>query len=165
MASCDDMSYLPGDKLSSLAATQHHTYPKSRGQPMKVEVLALCDHALDYGGKLIIIGIFDTIAARQLPAVHPHCAIAARLRFEKIEEGEKHVRIVFSDADGKPILGQGIEMTFNVEMPDEMYSATIQVMGNINNLKFDDYGEYAIDLAVNSRHEASIPVFVRQPAM
>ena len=41
---------------------------------------------------------------------------------------------------------------------------TVQVVGNINGMKFDEYGEYAIDLAVNGRHEARIPVYVRQPA-
>jgi hypothetical protein len=130
---------------------------------MKIEVLALCDHAAEYSGKLIIIGIFDTITARQLPAVHLHCAIAARLRFESIEEGEKHVRIKISNADGKPILGDGIDMKFNVEMPEGMYSSTMQVVGNINHLKFDEYGEYSIDMAVNGRHEASIPLYVREP--
>jgi hypothetical protein len=131
---------------------------------MKVEILTMCDHAIDYGGKLIIVGVFDTIAAAQLPAVHAHCSIATRLRFESIEEGEKRIRINFTDADGRPVLGNAIDMQFSVSMPPDYYSVPIQVIGNLNNLKFDEYGDYSIDLAVNGRHEASIPVFVRKPA-
>ena len=51
---------------------------------MKIELLALADFAADYGGKLSVIGIFDTIFARQMPAVHPHCCLAVKLRFADI---------------------------------------------------------------------------------
>jgi len=54
---------------------------------MKLELFTLCDFAADYGGKLSVVGIFDTLGAKQVPAVHPQCAVAAKMRFEKIEEG------------------------------------------------------------------------------
>ena len=38
---------------------------------MKVELFALCDFASDYGGKLTVVGIFDSIFTKQMPAVHP----------------------------------------------------------------------------------------------
>src|SRR5262245_38438823 len=79
---------------------RHHSFPSS----MKVELFALCDYAADYGGKLTVVGIFDSIFAKQLPAVHALCCVAVKLRFEKIEEGEKRVRLSISDDDGKPVL-------------------------------------------------------------
>jgi hypothetical protein len=127
---------------------------------MKVEVLALCDFAADYGGKLTVVGVFDSIFARQMPAVHAHCCIAAKLRFEKIEEGAKKLRLTISDDDGKAVLPP-IEIGITVAMPADARTNAIQVVANIGGMKIERYGEYSIDLALDGRHEGSIPLFVR----
>lgn len=128
---------------------------------MKVELFALCDFAADYGGKLTVVGVFDSIFARQMPAVHAHCCLAVKLRFEKIEEGPKKLRLSISDDDGKPVLPP-IELSINVGMPAEARTNAIQVVANIGGMKIDSFGEYSIDLALDGRHEGSIPLFVRQ---
>jgi hypothetical protein len=128
---------------------------------MKVELFALCDFAADYGGKLNVVGMFDSIFARQMPAVHQHCCLAVKLRFEKIEEGAKKVRLSISDDDGKAVLPP-IEIAINVAMPPEARTNAIQVVANIGGMKIDAFGEYSIDLAIDGRHEGSIPLFVRQ---
>lgn len=127
---------------------------------MKVELFALCDFAADYAGKLNVVGIFDSIFTRQMPAVHPHCCLAVKLRFDKIEEGAKKLRLSISDDDGKPVL-PAIEIGITVAMPPEARTNAIQVVANIGGMKVEAYGEYAIDLAVDGRHEGSIPLFVR----
>jgi hypothetical protein len=129
---------------------------------MKLEVFALCDFAADYSGKFNVVGVFDTIFVRQLPAVHHYCCIAARLRFEKIEEGQKRVKLSVCDQDGTPLL-PAIEIPVNVVMTPGADSNTIQVVGNIGGMKLERFGEYSIDLAIDGRHEGSIPFFVRQP--
>lgn len=128
---------------------------------MKVELFALSDFAADYGGKLSVIGVFDTLLARQVPVVHPHCCLAAKLRFERIEEGQKRLRISISDADGRPII-PAVEIPVNVIVPPDAHTATTQVVANIGGLKIERFGEYSIDLAVDGRHEASLPLLVRQ---
>ena len=128
---------------------------------MKVELFALCDFAADYGGKLTVVGTFDSIFAKQMPAVHPHCCLAVKLRFEKIEEGQKRVRLSISDDDGKAVLPP-MEIPINVAMPKDARSNTIQVVANIAGMKIETYGEYSIDLALDGRHEGSIPLFARQ---
>lgn len=128
---------------------------------MKVELFALCDYAADYGGKLTVVGIFDTIFARQMPAVHAHCCLAVKLRFEKIEEGQKRVRLTIADDDGKPVL-PAMEIPINVAMPPDARTNTIQVVANIGGMKIERFGEYSIDLALDGRHEGSIPLFARQ---
>jgi hypothetical protein len=129
---------------------------------MQLEVFALCDFAADYGGKFSVVGVFDTIIARQLPAIHQYCCIAVRMRFEKIEEGQKRVNLSVCDQDGTALLPP-IEIPVSVAMPPGADSNTIQVVGNIGGMKLDRFGEYSIDLAVDGRHEGSIPFFVRQP--
>lgn len=128
---------------------------------MKVELFALCDFAADYGGKLTIVGVFDSIFTRQMPAVHPHCSLAVKLRFEKIEEGQKRVRLSISDDDGKQVL-PGMEIPITVAMPPDARTNTIQVVANIGGMKLESFGEYSIDLALDGRHEGSIPLFARQ---
>ncbi|MGD0536826.1 MAG: hypothetical protein ABSC03_04180 [Verrucomicrobiota bacterium] len=127
---------------------------------MKVELFALCDFAADYGGKLSVMAVFDTLFARQTPVVHPHCCIAVKLRFEKIEEGQKRLRLSVTDADGKPVL-PAVESPLEVAMPASEHTSTVQVVANIGGIKFESFGEYSIDLAIDGRQEGSIPLFVR----
>jgi hypothetical protein len=128
---------------------------------MKIELLALADFAADYGGKLSVIGIFDTIFARQMPAVHPHCCLAVKLRFDKEEEGQKRLRLSICDDDGRLVL-PAMEIPINVAMPADAQTNTIQVVANIAGMKIETFGEYSIDLELDGRHEGSSPLFARQ---
>jgi hypothetical protein len=128
---------------------------------MKTEIFVLCDFAADYGGKFNVVGAFESIYAHQLPAVHQFCCIAVRMRFDKIEEGEKRVKLLVCDQDGKAVLPP-IEIPVKVAMPAEVQSHPLHVVGNIAGLKLERFGEYSIDLAIDGRLEASVPFFVRQ---
>lgn len=128
---------------------------------MKIELLALADFAADYGGKLSVVGMFDSIFARQMPAVHPHCCLAVKLRFDKEEEGQKRLRLVICDDDGKLVL-PAMEIPIQVTMPPDAESNTIQVVANIAGMKLESFGEYSIDLELDGRHEGSSPLFARQ---
>ena len=128
---------------------------------MKIELLALADFAADYGGKLSVVGLFDTIFARQMPAVHPHCCLAVKLRFDQAEAGPKRLRLSICDDDGKLVL-PSMEIPITVAMPAGAQSNTIQVVANIAGMKIEAFGEYSIDLEVDGRHEGSTPLFARQ---
>jgi hypothetical protein len=128
---------------------------------MEIELFALADYAADQAGKLTIVGIFDTILGGVSPVVHPRCTVAIKLRFEKMEEGTKHLRLTLTDADGQLAL-PSIEIPMEVQMADDQHTITRQVVANFDNLKFEEFGEYSFDLAVDEMHEASIPLFVRQ---
>lgn len=127
---------------------------------MKVEIFTLCDAATnDAGGKLNILGSFDRLMARQEPITHAQCAVAIKLRFERVEEGQKLLRIQLVDSDGKSVMPT-IDAATQVNFKDESPTATASVVLNIQGLKLPRFGEYAIHLAVDGRHEASIPLFV-----
>ena len=128
---------------------------------MKVEIFTLCDAATaDVGGKLNILGSFDRIHAASVPVTHPLCALAIKLRFEKLEEGQKRVRISFMDADGKPVMPT-LDANTQVSFPPNEHSVTACLVLQLQQLKLPNYGEYSIDLGVDGRQEASIPLFVR----
>lgn len=131
---------------------------------MKVEMFALCDAATDCGGKLNILGAFDTISAREVPVVHPQCAVALRLRFSQIEQGSHKMRLNFVDEDGNMVISPlDASVQVNFAQSDAPRSSSINMVLNIQRLKLEEYGEYAIDLAVDGRQEVSLPLFVRNP--
>jgi len=128
---------------------------------MKVELFVLCDAAADYDGKLSILGTFDTIWAKQVPAVHPQCAIALRARFSRIEEGDHMVRINIVDEDGKAVV-PSLEAGVHVKFPERPSAVSVNMIFNIQGLKINAYGEYSIDLAIDGRHEASLPLYINR---
>jgi hypothetical protein len=128
---------------------------------MKLETFCLCDAATVSGGKLNILGAFDSIQAGQVPAVHSQCAIALRLRFTRIEEGTHRIKITIVDEDGRSIMPD-LEGTMSVKLGADDDSVVTNFVINIQQLKLDKFGQYAIDLAVDSRHEASLPLVVKQ---
>lgn len=129
---------------------------------MKVEIFSLCDFASsDASGRLNIIGVFDSIYAREVPATHGLCALAIRVRFDKIEEGLKKFRISFVDSDGNPVM-PAMEMQIQVRVPPIFQQANVQVVFLIPQVKFPNFGEYSIDLAIDGRQEAATPLNVRQ---
>jgi hypothetical protein len=132
---------------------------------MNVEVFALCDYAkAEPNGKLHVIGVFDQIQAGGQPIQHPLCAIALRIRFERIEIESTNVRsisISFIDAEGARILPLlATQVTVNIGPNDPTTTLNFAVV--IPQLNLPRFGEYSIDLAVDSRSERSIPLYVRQ---
>ena len=83
---------------------------------MDIQVAALCDSAADYGGKLCVLGTFDTICAAKLPVIHPQCAIALRICVRAEDEGECHFRIAFIDMDGNNVMPP-FEAKIEVKVP------------------------------------------------
>jgi len=129
---------------------------------MNVEAIVLCDAATEYNGKLNVLGTFDAIWARSIPVVHPMCSVALRLRFSRIEEGEHKVKLNIIDGDGNSVV-KPLETNVNVKFNESVLtSLAVNMILNIQGLKFPGYGEYSIDLAVDGRHEASLPLYVNQ---
>ncbi len=128
---------------------------------MNIEAFLLCDAATDQQGKLNILGAFDNIFAKKVPTAHPACAVTARIRFEKIEEGSHTIRIHIIDEDGKPI-GPKLQGNINVSIGDDVGSTATNIVLNIQRLKFEKYGQYRIDLAIDNQIKASLPFHVRE---
>ena len=129
---------------------------------MNVELFAICEAATDQQGKINILGTFDSIQGGALPVVHPHCAVAVRLRFAKSEEGEHLIKINIIDEDGKPVVPP-FETKGNVRFGNiPRTSIAVNMILNLQGLKFASFGEYAVDLSVDGRHEASLPLTVSQ---
>jgi hypothetical protein len=129
---------------------------------MDIEAFLLCDAATDQQGKLNVLGAFDTIWTKKLPAIHPACAIAVRIRFERVEESNHPIRICIIDEDGKSICPK-LEGSVNVRIiGDDVSSGVTNIVLNIQRLKLEKYGQYRIDLAVDNQIKGSLPFHVRE---
>ena len=128
---------------------------------MELEAFLLCECATQNHGKLNVLGAFDGIISKKVPFIFPACTIAARIRFFKIEQGEHKIRINFIDADGSSI-GPKLEKAISIPIRENESSSVVNIILNIQRLKLNKYGEYSIDLAIDGRQEATLPLFLRE---
>lgn len=129
---------------------------------MEVEVFTLCDAAADYQGRLSILGIFDTIFAENLPALHPQCSVALRIRFSKVEEGKHSLTLHIVDYDGNMIVPP-LNGEFGIQLLGNDRRGMINLVLNLQGLPFNRYGEYAVNLAIDNHELDSLPFWVKQP--
>jgi len=127
---------------------------------MNIQVAVLCDAATDDNGKLNLLGAFDTIYARELPAAHPQCAVALRVTFSSADEGVRQLKLNFVDADGRSIMPP-IEIPVEVTLPVDMHFGTRNYVLNIQQLKFAQAGLYSVDVLFDGQVQANIPLLVR----
>jgi len=109
---------------------------------VQIEILALCDAATDYQGHLCVLGAFDTIYARTFPATHSQCAIAN-------EDG----RLILPPLDGK----------IAIALNRGFKSASANLIFGVQGLQLESVGDYEVNLAVDGKQEAAIPLYVRKP--
>ncbi len=128
---------------------------------MDLQVATLCDAAADYGGKLTVMGAFDTIAGRDTaPIVHPQCSLALRICFRAEDEGTHRFSVTIIDADGKEVV-PAFQPQFEVRLPSpDAYFVTRNLVVNMQRLKFPEPGHYAIDIRCGDRELGRIPLRV-----
>jgi hypothetical protein len=129
---------------------------------MNVQVAILCDAATQEAGseKLNLLGAFDTIYAQLLPAVHPQCAVALRITFATGDEGQHKLALNFINADGRPVM-PAMEIPVIVALPEDVHFVTRNFVVNIQQLKFAEVGLYSVDILMDGRSLASIPLQVK----
>jgi hypothetical protein len=131
---------------------------------MNIEAFLLCDCATDSFGKLNVLGAFETLYALETPFVHRACTIAIRIRFSKIEQGEHNMKLNVIDQDGKNIVPK-LDGKLNVPERKDAESLAVNMILNLQGIKFEKFGKYRIDFALDGRQEATLPFHVRQRKM
>lgn len=126
---------------------------------MELLVATLCDAANDYNGKLCMLGCFDTICAKQLPVVHPQCALALRICFRPEDEGVHQFQIAFIDDDGQPVM-PAFSPNINVRFQADTFFVTRNLVLNFRGLKFQGAGMYSIDIQADGKMLNRIPLRV-----
>ncbi|HOX06928.1 MAG TPA: hypothetical protein PK280_11040 [Planctomycetota bacterium] len=126
---------------------------------MDFEAALLCDAATDQGGKLNVLGAFDTIHTRGFPTTHPQCAIVYRIRFSRLEAGKHRVKVRLVTEDGEPVIPP-LEAELNISLGPGGDSAVSNLVLNLQQLTIAKPGRYSVDLSIDGRQEKSIPLTV-----
>jgi hypothetical protein len=130
---------------------------------MEIEIFTLSDFAQDNNSKLTIVGTFDSIHAKQFPVTHPACTISCRMRFAAKESGEHSFKLRLIDASGKETI-KPIEGNINIGVQPSGQSASINIVVNFNQLKFETAGRYSFELYVDGDWKTGLPLFLHQTA-
>ena len=131
---------------------------------MEVLTAVLCDSAVDYNGKLCILGAFDTIWYARFPATRPHCALAMRFLFRDDDVGEHRFEVHFVDADGRNALPRGpLDIKIEIgEIPEPIYFVSRNFVLNLRGLPFKETAQYSFDVRIDEQIIERIPLQVLQ---
>ena len=127
---------------------------------MKTELFTFCDFAQESGGKLTIVGTFDTIISRNFPCIHPQLSVVIRIRFDLWEFAVHSFRIEMRDLNGEmnmePISG-------NIDVKGVgNASAVSHLVFTIGNLRCKNPGVVNFTLFIDDKETSSIPLYIRK---
>jgi len=127
---------------------------------IKIELFTFCDFAQENGGKLTIVGTFDTIISRNFPCVHPQLSVVIRLRFDLWEFGNHVFRIETRDLKGEMSM-ETINGNIDVRGVGNA-SAVSHLVFSISNLHFENAGLINFVLFIDDKEAGTIPLYVRK---
>ena len=122
--------------------------------------MTFCDFAQESGGKLTIVGTFDTIISRNFPCVHPQLSVVIRMRFDLWEFGAHTFRIETRDLEGEMSM-EAISGNIEVKGVGNA-SAVSHLVFNISNLHIKNHGLVNFVLYIDDKETASLPLYIRK---
>ncbi len=128
---------------------------------MDVPLALIADAAnISEEGKLNVLGVFNRITARELPATHPQLTLVLKFVADAVEAGQtKRLQIFLSDPDGQRLLT--LEAEIEVPEPKDSGKPVELVMPQtIVGLTFERSGPHAFDVLVNGEPKARVPADV-----
>ncbi len=128
---------------------------------MRIEIAALCDAATEQGGKLNMLGAFDTLHAVKFPHIVPQVTIVFRIRFNRAESGGHKIKLAIKDEEGVAILPE-MEAVVPIEIRKGSDSRVGNIMMNVHGMKFEKAGYHSVDLSLDGTHAFSLPLRVIQ---
>lgn len=110
----------------------------------KVNALLICDQVIvdKYSGKKSLIGIFENINAKKFPVQHPSLAIYASLTDAA---GVYSIKVTINELIENTIIGEATipEMKFTDRL------GLNEIIMNLQGLRFNQEGKYALNLYAN----------------
>ena len=127
---------------------------------MKIELFTFCDFAQENGGKLTVVGTFDTIVSRNFPCVHPQLSVVIRLRFDIWEFSNHSFRIETRDLNGEMNMDA---ICGNVDVKGVGNATAVShLVFTISNLHFKEPGVINFVLIMDEKEAGTIPLYIRK---
>lgn len=130
---------------------------------MDVTFAVVADYAnVSREGKLNVMGIFDRVFARQLPARFPPMQLVIRLEADFAEmEAEHSVRVQLADPDGEAVFD--IDGTFTPRGGRPGEKTSVNHVLQLANVPLNTIGTHRVLVWIDGDLKREVPVHVAQP--
>jgi len=128
---------------------------------MKVIIAAVCDHSWVENGCLSVFRAFDRINAASFPLTLSRISVALRLLIGRSDYGAHNLMIVLADSGGKRLMNSEIKINFQPprnSIPETAFPFAL----NGQNIIFPKPGDYSVDILIDGKIEANVPLYVRE---
>lgn len=115
------------------------------------------------GRMMTVVDAFCVLESGELPVCLGMCSLAAKLQFNRAEEGTKRIGISFLNEENELAMPE-FETTLDVRMPGGAADATVPFAFLVKQLSVPAFGVYSVGLSIDGRVEASTQVYARQKA-
>ncbi len=126
---------------------------------MEVDLAVVADAAnVSQEGKLNILGVFDTIWAREFPFRHAAMVFVLRVRADFTDQGVHKLVVRLMDADG----GQLFKAEGPLKVPEGTPGRPVKphVIMGLSGISFAKPGDFSFEVIVDERHLKSVPLYV-----
>ncbi len=115
----------------------------------KLNFLHVCDYAsLSEGGKLNVLGTFESMSSKETPYVHPQFYVVTNVSVKKFGNYKQFIKLT-RDRDNQEII-KPFEFGMSVSEPKGTGQAKIGIIAQLNNIKFEEFGAYSIQIYIDS---------------
>lgn len=131
--------------------------PDSEKTSLRIEVFALCETAQEFAGRFNLLGTFETIQVPATLIVLPGLSSAIRMRFWPEEAGWHRCVLRIIDSDGR-LVTQDVQTEFAISDGEQNSSETVNLIIRFQNIRFQNAGEFGVELYLDGNLEASLPL-------
>ena len=134
---------------------------------MYVKYAFVADHVTPAGsGKWNVLGTFTTMQTKSFPYKHPRLGLLIRVEGHSTETGKHVLEIHLIDEDGQRLRKpKAIKMEFEFGSSKKGFEGVplgMEVGVEINNLEFENPGNYEFAIKVDGTYLDSAPLYVRK---
>lgn len=116
------------------------------------------------GRKFYVLGGgVDVISGPATPLIHPHLSLLMRFLVHPAELGRPHhLEVKLIDADGHELAKLEGQLEAGAGGPPGR-PASVNVVINMANTRFEQAGDYSVEILMNNQHQKSLPLHVHTP--
>ena len=125
--------------------------------PMDLKFAMVADHVAETKeGKLVIVGVFDTIYAHQAPATHPSMFAVAKIETSVASGSNHRLQMGMWDEDGREVMPLTPPMDIQFVPQGAGRPLRAQLIANLAGISFPAFGDYELRILINGRQIGDI---------